>query len=63
MLFLKTDNQDIKLVWENLSMGSRNHMRSFNSQIVALGSTYLAQFISQAEMLAIISSPKETKRF
>lgn len=59
---LKTDNQDIKLVWENLSMGSRNHMRSFYGQIVALGSTYTAQFISQAEMLAIISSPKETNK-
>jgi hypothetical protein len=34
---LKTDNQDLNLVWENLSMGSRNHMRSFYGQIVSLG--------------------------
>jgi hypothetical protein len=59
---LETDNQDINLVWENLSMGSRNHMRSFTGQIVALGSSYSSQFISQEELLAIISSPRENNK-
>jgi len=58
----KTDNQDLNLVWENLSMGSRNHMRSFYGQIVGLGSTYTAQFISQEELIAIISTPRENNK-
>lgn len=31
---LKSDNQDIKLVYDLLSMGSRNHMRTFYGQII-----------------------------
>jgi hypothetical protein len=58
----KTDNQDLNLVWENLSMGSRNHMRSFYGQIVGLGSTYSAQFILQEELEAIINSPRENNQ-
>jgi hypothetical protein len=57
-----TDNQDLKLVWENLSMGSRNHMRSFYGQIMGLGGTYLAQFITQAELDAIVSSANENNK-
>jgi len=57
---LKSDNQDIKYVYDLLSMGSRNHMRSFNGQILGLGSTYSPIFISQAEFDAIVSSPRET---
>lgn len=56
----KVDNQDIKFVYQNLTKGSRNHMRSFYSQIISSGGTYTAQFISQAELDAIINSPKET---
>ena len=56
----KSDNQDIKYVYDLLSMGSRNHMRSFCSQLVSLGSSYSAQFISQAEIQAIITTPKES---
>lgn len=56
----KVDNQDIKFVYQNLTKGSRNHMRSFYSQIISAGGTYTAQFISQAELDAIINSAKET---
>ncbi len=56
----KVDNQDITFVYQNLTKGSRNHMRSFYSQIINAGGTYSAQFISQAELDAIINSPKET---
>jgi len=56
---LKIDNQDIKYVYQNLAKGSRNHMRSFYSQIISAGGNYNAQFISQAELEAIINSPKE----
>jgi hypothetical protein len=57
---IKVDNQDIKFVYQNLTKGSRNHMRSFYSQIISAGGTYTAQFISQAELDSIINSPKET---
>ena len=56
----KVDNQDIKFVYQNLTKGRRNHMRSFYSQIISAGGTYAAQFISQAELDAIINSAKET---
>ncbi|MBD3750447.1 MAG: DUF2202 domain-containing protein [Sphingobacteriales bacterium] len=59
-LITKVDNQDIKYVYENLNKGSRNHMRSFYSQITGAGGNYAAQFITQAEFEAIINSPKET---
>ena len=56
----KVDNQDIKFVYQNLTKGSRNHMRSFYSQIINSGGIYAAQFISQAELDAITNSAKET---
>ena len=57
---LKSDNQDIKYVYDLLTMGSRNHMRSFYGQIVGLGGTYTAQFITQAALESIVTSPRET---
>ncbi len=54
------DNQDINYVYQNLTKGSRNHMRSFYSQLISSGETYKAQYISQADLDAIINSPKET---
>jgi hypothetical protein len=56
----KNDNQDIKLVYDLLTKGSRNHLRSFYGNILNLGSSYTPQYITQAEFDAIISSPKET---
>lgn len=56
----KVDNQDIIFVYQNLTKGSRNHMRSFYSQVISSGGFYTAQFISQADLDAIINSPKET---
>ena len=57
---IKVDNQDIKFAYQNLTKGSRNHMRSFYSQIISSKSIYTAQFITQAELDAIINSAKET---
>lgn len=56
----KVDNQDIKFVYQNLANGSRNHLRSFYSQVLGAGGTYSAQYISQTELESIINSPKET---
>lgn len=57
---LKSDNQDIKLVYDLLSMGSRNHMRTFYGQLVSLVGTYSAQFITESELVAIVTTPRET---
>ena len=56
----KVDNQDIKFVYQNLTKGSRNHIRSFYSQITGAGGNYSAQYITQAEFDSIIHSSKET---
>ncbi|MBW2982153.1 DUF2202 domain-containing protein [Candidatus Woesearchaeota archaeon] len=55
-----TDNEDITLVYENLRKGSRNHIRSFNRQIVNNGGTYEAQYISAEELELILSGEQET---
>lgn len=57
---INIDNQDIRLVYDNLNKGSRNHMRSFYKNIVKAGSTYSPQYITQAQFDAIISSAMET---
>lgn len=54
------DNQDIRLVYDMLTKGSRNHMRSFYKNILNTGGTYIPQYITQAEFDAIINSAMET---
>jgi hypothetical protein len=58
-LNLKTDNQDIKVVYGNLERGSRNHMRAFSRQIEKNGGNYIAQYLTQEEINLILSSPQE----
>lgn len=55
----RTDNQDIKTVYQNLMKGSRNHMRAFVRLLRRYGSDYTPQFISQAEFNRIVSTPHE----
>lgn len=55
----KTDNQDIILVYENLSRGSRNHLRSFTSQLRSRGETYTPQYITPALYDTIVSATQE----
>jgi hypothetical protein len=50
---------DIVAVYESLLCGSRNHLRAFNSQLVAQGGSYTAQVISQDEWNAIANSARE----
>ncbi len=57
---LNNDNQDIKLVYDMLTKGSRNHMRSFYKNILNTGGSYTPQYITQAEFDAIINSAMET---
>ncbi|KND47687.1 MAG: hypothetical protein AB201_01995 [Parcubacteria bacterium C7867-006] len=55
----KTDNADIKLVYDNLTRGSRNHLRAFVSQLKTLGITYQPKYITEDEYKQIISSGVE----
>ena len=56
---LSTDKVDIIAVYENLSCGSRNHMRAFSGQIDNMGGSYTPQFITEDQYLAIINTPQE----
>lgn len=53
-------NENIKLVFENLRKGSRNHLRAFNHRLTFIGQTYEPQYISREEFSQIINSPHET---
>jgi hypothetical protein len=54
-----TNNRDIRLVYDFLNKGSRNHLRSFYKNILELNGTYKPIFISQSEFDAIVNSPME----
>lgn len=56
---LATTDPTVLNVYANLAKGSRNHLRSFVSQLVAAGGTYTPQFIDAATFEAIVSSPIE----
>ncbi|MFC2156385.1 DUF2202 domain-containing protein [Acidobacteriota bacterium] len=55
----QTDNQDIKILYQNLMKGSRNHLRSFGYQLNRLGATYAAQHLTQADVDGILNTPME----
>lgn len=55
-----TSIEDVTSVYENLSKGSRNHLRSFVGQLVLFDETYEAQYLEQEEVDEILNSPMET---
>ena len=54
-----TEKNDLLDVYAKLSCGSRNHLRSYYSQLQSRGYTYQAQYISQQELEAIVNSSNE----
>jgi hypothetical protein len=57
----QTDNADIHLVYENLLKGSRNHLRSFVSNIQRqTGTTYQPQYLPEDVYQTIIDSAIES---
>jgi hypothetical protein len=56
---VNVDNQDIRLVYENLLKGSRNHLRAFVKALLQQGVTYVPQYMNPADYLAIINTPIE----
>jgi len=59
-LIEETDNDDIKIVYQNLLKGSRNHLRAFDRQLQRYNVTYEAQFITQEEYDRIAASRQES---
>jgi len=58
-LSTSTTNPAILSIFSNLTCGSRNHLRSFVSNINAQGGSYTPQFISVALYNQILSTPRE----
>nr|WP_320048939.1 DUF2202 domain-containing protein [uncultured Desulfuromonas sp.] len=55
----QTDNEDIMTVYQNLLRGSRNHLRSFVYQLSLNDVEYVAQYLTQEEVDAIVNSERE----
>ena len=53
------DNQDIIVVYNNLTLSSRNHLRSFVKSLSLVSITYVPQYLSPEAYLAIVSTPIE----
>lgn len=58
-MITRTSKQDILTMYEMLNCGSRNHLRSFTSNITNRGGSYSPQYISQARYDAILGSAHE----
>ena len=55
----KTDNEDINAVFDDLTRGSRNHLRAFNKKLTNSGIMYKPQYITQTLFDEIISTEHE----
>lgn len=58
-LIAESDNDDLRVVYQNLNKGSRNHLRSFYSQLQRQGANYTPRYISDKLFRAIIGSRNE----
>ena len=55
----RTNKSDILNTYDKLNCGSRNHLRSYVSQLAVNGSSYVPQFISLDKFNEIITSANE----
>ena len=55
----ESDNDDIRILYQNLMKGSRNHMRSFNRQLEREGETYEARYITDEYLAKILHINQE----
>ena len=58
-LIADSDNDDVKIAYQNLLKGSRNHMRAFEMQLDRNGVDYSAQYITDTDMSKILNSNTE----
>lgn len=57
--YANTVKSDLTTVYDRLTCGSRNHIRSFNDQLKNLQITYQAQFLSANELATILAGTNE----
>jgi hypothetical protein len=57
-----TDNNDLKVVYQNLRLASENHLRNFVSRLNAAGENYVPRHITQARFSEIIANAQATGR-
>ena len=57
----RTDNRDLGTLWQNLSRGSRNHMRAFYGQLENQGIIFRGIRLTYARILQIVLSPQENE--
>lgn len=53
-LIAQTDNEDLRLVYENLLAGSHNHLQAFVSQLDRYGESYEPTYLEVSEMNSIL---------
>ncbi|MCF7948690.1 MAG: DUF2202 domain-containing protein [Spirochaetia bacterium] len=58
-LISESSNADVKVVYQNLIKGSRNHLRAFTRQLERYDGEYDPQYITKAEYQQIITSRNE----
>ena len=58
-LIAEADNEEVKVLYQNLMKGSRNHMRSFTAQLERQGFTYEAAYISDEYLERIFKINRE----
>ncbi len=58
-LIADTDNDDLKIVYQNLLKGSRNHMRAFDMKLARNGVDYQAQYMSDENLAIILNTDME----
>ena len=54
-----TAQANIIAVYDNLMLGSRNHLRAYYGSVLAAGGTYMPVYLDQASFDAIVTSPRE----
>ncbi len=54
-----TDNRDIRIVYANLTKGSRNHLRAFVRLLRRFGYDYTPKYLPKEEFKKIVSTPIE----
>lgn len=56
---LRTDKSDLLSIYGSLKCGSRNHLRSFHSQVLQNNGEYMPEFISQEYFDSIVTTSNE----
>jgi len=55
----RTNNEDLRVVYQNLMKGSRNHLRAFTGLLERNGETYVPVYLTPDEYQEILDSPHE----